>query len=100
MAHNSRNTLELKAARVQAMALLISIVSAAAYADNPTILLYGDSLPAGLGLGAEEGFEGKPRAELVAEGTEVSIVNVSVSGDTTADGLECLASTLGERPEP
>ncbi len=90
----------LKAAWVQAMALLISMVSAAAaYADEPTILIYGDSLLAGLGLGAEERFEGQLRAALAAEGKEVSIVNASVSGDTTADGLDRLAWTLGERPD-
>ncbi|MGE3739713.1 MAG: arylesterase [Geminicoccaceae bacterium] len=81
------------------MALLISIVSAAAYADEPTLLLYGDSLLAGLGLSAAEGFEGQLRAALAARGAAVSVVNASVSGDTTADGLDRLAWTLGERPD-
>lgn len=99
MARNSRNILVLKTTWVQAMALLISIVSAAAYADEPTLLLYGDSLLAGLGLSAAEGFEGQLRAALAARGAAVSVVNASVSGDTTADGLDRLAWTLGERPD-
>lgn len=90
----------LKAAWVQAMALLISLMfGSAAHAGEPTILIYGDSLLAGLGLSAKEGFEGQLRAALVAEGKEVTFVNASVSGDTTADGLDRLAWTLGERPD-
>lgn len=70
-----------------------------AKAEEPTLLLYGDSLLAGLGLDAAESFEGQLRAALAASGKEVRIVNASVSGDTTAAGLERLAWTMGDRPD-
>lgn len=90
----------LKAAWVQAFAVLISLIFASpVHAGESTILIYGDSLLAGLGLSTEDGFEGQLRAALVAEGREVTFVNASVSGDTTADGFDRLAWTLGERPD-
>jgi acyl-CoA thioesterase-1 len=60
-----------------------------------TILIYGDSLLAGLGLSSQDGFEEQLRTALAANGIEVELVNASVSGDTTADGLDRLAWTLG-----
>ncbi|WP_193336261.1 arylesterase [Devosia beringensis] len=59
-------------------------------------MLYGDSLMAGLGLSEQDGFAGRLQAEL---GDEVTIVNASVSGDTSADGLARLDWSLGERPD-
>ena len=90
----------LRATWLQILVVLVSLGMAnAAKAEGPTLLLYGDSLLAGLGLDAADGFEGQLRAALAASGREVNVVNASVSGDTTAGGLERLAWTLSDRPD-
>ena len=68
-------------------------------AAGKTLLLYGDSLMAGLGLGASDGFAAQLQAALDAKGIAVTIVNASVSGDTTTDGLDRLDWTLADRPD-
>lgn len=80
----------------------ISAVSASAQpaiSAEPTIMLYGDSLMAGLGLPADEGFMAQLQAALDARGVNVTLVNASVSGDTTAAGLQRLDWSLGEAPD-
>lgn len=67
-----------------------------ASAADHVLMLYGDSLMAGLGLSAEAGFAGQLQAAL---GEDVTIVNASVSGDTSADGLARLDWSLAERPD-
>lgn len=89
-----------KAVWLQVLALLIWLGTAeASRAAEPTLLLYGDSLLAGLGLDSTESFEGQLRRSLDAAGAKAAIVNASVSGDTTADGLERLDWTLGDPPD-
>jgi acyl-CoA thioesterase I len=51
------------------------------------IVALGDSLTAGLGLPARDGFVPRLQAALAAEGVAVEIANAGVSGDTAADGL-------------
>jgi len=82
------------------LALLATFwLAAPAQAAERTVLLYGDSLLAGLGLDAAEGFEAQLQAALEAAGLDVRLVNASVSGDTTANGRERLDWTLGEPPD-
>lgn len=80
---------------VMGMALLAVGVAPAAAAEK-TLMLYGDSLMAGLGLSETDGFAGQLGQVL---GDDVTIVNASVSGDTSADGLARLDWSLGERPD-
>lgn len=75
---------------------LACVVLVPANAAERILMLYGDSLMAGLGLSAEDGFAGQLQAAL---GDDVTIVNASVSGDTSADGLARLDWSLGERPD-
>ncbi|MDB5538017.1 MAG: arylesterase [Devosia sp.] len=70
-----------------------------AQAAPRTLLLYGDSLMAGLGLDAKDGFAAQLQAALDAKHLDVAVVNASVSGDTTADGLARLDWTLADRPD-
>ncbi|MET3897366.1 acyl-CoA thioesterase-1 [Devosia sp. UYZn731] len=70
-----------------------------AQAAPKTLLLYGDSLMAGLGLDAKDGFAAQLQAALDAKHLDVAVVNASVSGDTTADGLARLDWTLADRPD-
>ena len=60
----------------------------AAAAERPVkIVALGDSLSAGLGVGAEEAFPAKLERALRAKGHSVEVINAGVSGDTAAGGL-------------
>ncbi len=59
----------------------------AAAATPVKIVALGDSLTAGLGLPAKDGFVPRLQAALAAAGIAVVVVNAGVSGDTAADGL-------------
>lgn len=54
------------------------------------IVVLGDSLTAGLGLGAEESFPALLQQDLEQDGLEYEVVNAGVSGDTSAGGLSRL----------
>ncbi len=74
------------------------IVAALAFpaAAATRIVALGDSLTAGYGLPAEQGFVPRLNAWLAEHGVgEVEVVNAGVSGDTTAGGLARLDWTLG-----
>jgi acyl-CoA thioesterase I len=74
-----------------AAAGIIVIASAvAALADPYRIVGFGDSLMAGYGLSAGEGFTEKLQAALRERGHDVVITNAGVSGDTTSAGLSRL----------
>jgi acyl-CoA thioesterase I len=55
-----------------------------------TIVAFGDSLTAGLGLAANEAFPAQLQRALEAKGVAAAVVNAGVSGDTTAAGLSRL----------
>jgi acyl-CoA thioesterase-1 len=68
--------------------VFLSVV--AATAQPYRIVGFGDSLMAGFGLNAGEGFTEKLQAALKAEGRDVEVINAGVSGDTTSGGLSRL----------
>ena len=78
-----------------ALTLLLLTFSGAAAAPQ-TILALGDSLTAGLGLGAADAFPARLEAALKAKGHDVKVINAGVSGDTAADGAARLDWALGE----
>ena len=56
--------------------------------DRPVkLVVFGDSLSAGLGLPANETFPAKLASALKAKGLVVDIADAGVSGDTTSGGL-------------
>jgi acyl-CoA thioesterase I len=60
----------------------------AAAGEHPvTIVAFGDSLTAGLGLAASEAFPAQLQRALAVRGVTVTIVNAGVSGDTASAGL-------------
>ncbi len=63
-------------------------------ADSKLIVAFGDSLFAGYQLGPEEGFAPVLERALNERGIKATVVNASVSGDTTAAGLARLAFAL------
>ncbi len=70
------------------MALTASTAVPSARAESPVkIVALGDSLIAGYGLPAKDGFAPRLQAALAAQGIAAEIENVGVSGDTASDGL-------------
>jgi acyl-CoA thioesterase-1 len=78
--------------------VLILLAVSGCQADNPdrtqTILIVGDSLSAGFGLDADESWVNLLQDRLSAEGYGHSVVNASISGDTTSGGLRRLPRAL------
>lgn len=65
-----------------------------------TILVFGDSLSAGYGLEAGQGWVALLRDRLQDKGFRYEVVNASISGDTTAGGLARIDDALAlHRPE-
>jgi acyl-CoA thioesterase I len=60
------------------------------------VVALGDSLTAGLGLAAKDGFVPRLQAALAAQGAKVEIANAGVSGDTATDGLARLDWSVPE----
>ena len=63
-------------------------------AEAPVLLVVGDSISAGYGLAAGEGWVDLLTAKLKADGYGYRVVNASISGDTTAGGRARLAGLL------
>jgi acyl-CoA thioesterase-1 len=79
------------------LGLVVAAVAGLPVVAATRIVALGDSLTAGYGLPADEGFVPKLNAWLAAHGAgDVQVVNAGVSGDTTAGGLARLDWTLGE----
>jgi acyl-CoA thioesterase-1 len=71
-------------------------MSPARAAAPPRLLVLGDSLAAGYGLAASDGFEQQLTSALHNAGHPVRIVDGAVSGDTTAGGLARLDWSIGD----
>ena len=66
-----------------------------AKAEAPVILVFGDSISAGFGLThVEQGWVELLRGKLKASGYDYTVLNASVSGETTAGGLARLPRAL------
>jgi len=75
--------------------LCLLVVPAAAGATDRTILVFGDSISAGYGLKAEEGWVALLQKRIAAQGYGYRVVNASVSGETTSGGNVRLPRALG-----
>jgi acyl-CoA thioesterase I len=65
-----------------------------AAATDTTILVWGDSISAGYGLDSDTGWVHLLEQRLRSQGLPYSVVNASVSGETTAGGLSRLPAAL------
>jgi acyl-CoA thioesterase I len=68
--------------------------AARAAAPVATILVVGDSLSAAYGLRQEEGWVELMRRRIAQEKLDYSVVNASISGETTAGGASRIAALL------
>lgn len=82
------------------MLLMSSVCRAGAPGTESAILVVGDSLSAGYGLEPDESWVALLQRRLTEEGYGHSVVNASISGDTTGGGLRRLPRALEiHRPE-
>ncbi len=67
--------------------------------DSPTIVAFGDSLTAGLGVNPRKNYPALLEEKLKKEGYSYRVINAGVSGDTTAGGLRRVDWVLKNKPE-
>lgn len=65
-----------------------------AFADAKTILVVGDSISAGYGINPENGWVKLLEQKLQRENFDYAVINSSISGDTTSNGLTRLPNLL------
>ena len=98
-AENIKKALYLSLSGLLAVCFMLGASFKSVQADSPQLIVFGDSLVAGYGLPAEEGFTRQLQDRLTAKGVDIKILNAGVSGDTTAGGLARLEWTLAEQPD-
>jgi len=76
------------------LGLSLALPGTAAADDRPVILVLGDSLSAGYGIPADQGWVARLQRRLDGEGYGYTVVNASVSGETTGGALERLPRAL------
>src|SRR4029453_9600308 len=80
---------------ISALLLMAFVSGASAAAPAPgTIVVLGDSLSAGYGIGIQQGWVHLLSKRLASEGYGYKVVNASVSGETTQGGLARLPRAL------
>jgi acyl-CoA thioesterase-1 len=77
----------------------ICLALAAFAASGKTVLVYGDSLSAAYGMPRHQGWVALLEERLKRERPDYSVVNASISGETTAGGLARIGKAL-ERHRP
>lgn len=79
--------------------LLITVGGTAYAEDNQTLVILGDSISAGYGLKADEGWVALLQQRVNQADLDIEVVNESISGEVTAGGLARLPGIL-ERHSP
>lgn len=81
--------------RLKRVLLLCLVLSApAAYSASKTLLVLGDSISAEYGLPRDSGWVSLLQKRLVDDKLSVTVINASISGETTAGGLTRLPALL------
>lgn len=78
------------------LALLLAMVPALA-GENHTLLVMGDSLGAGYGLAANQGWVALIAQRMKTTHPGWRVVNASISGETTAGGVSRIAASLARQ---
>lgn len=85
---------------LRTLILGLLLISTAAYSsDEPTILIFGDSLSAGYGIDVDLSWATLLQARLEDQGYEHRVINASISGETTEGGAARIGAAL-ERFQP
>ena len=67
---------------------------AAAAAEPPTVMIFGDSLSAGYGLDMDQSWAALLQQRLEEQGYEHRVINASISGETTEGGVTRIDKAL------
>ena len=78
------------------LAVLMVVWLAPLQAATKTLLVVGDSLSAAYGIDVSAGWVAQLQQRLIRNRLDYTIVNASISGDTTANGLARLPRLLDE----
>jgi acyl-CoA thioesterase-1 len=81
------------------MAATLLMFAGAGWASSNKLVILGDSISAGYGMNANQGWVALFEQNLSEHGLEIDVVNESISGETTAGGLARLPGIL-ERHKP
>lgn len=82
------------------LSVLVAQAASATPVSQKTLLVYGDSLSAAYGLEIQQGWVSLLQEKLHQTKSGWKVVNLSISGETTAGGLSRLPAALEEhRPE-
>ena len=81
------------------LAAWLLLLGAPSAAEEPQIVVLGDSLTAGFGLPRGDAFPARLEAALRADGHRWRVIDAGVSGDTSAGGLARLDWVLADEPE-
>ena len=82
-----------------ALVTVSSMAFSQARADTFTAMVVGDSISAAYGLRESDGWVALAEEQLREQGHDVTMINASISGDTTGGGLRRLPDALA-RFEP
>ena len=82
-----------------ALCVCLPLAGPPAAAEEPAVVVLGDSLTAGYGLAQEDAFPARLEAALRAQGHAWRVIDAGVSGDTSAGGLARLDWVLADDPE-
>lgn len=91
------STARLSNCSIFLLALLISLPLRAA--ENPVLLVVGDSLSAAYNMGLDEAWPSLLEEKLTAQGMPMKVINASITGDTTQGGATRLPRLL-DRHQP
>ena len=81
------------------IAIIVVFVSTKSFAENPIrIMLYGDSLMAGYGLSQSENLAAELNRNFETSDSSIIIINASISGNTSKNGLSRLDWSLEDNP--
>ena len=75
---------------VRTAAVILACLCAAQLTHSKSLLVYGDSLSAGYGINPKDGWVELLQAEL---GTDHTLINASISGETSSGGRRARALT-------
>ena len=82
------------------ISLLCIFLFTSTYAQKPIkIMLYGDSLMAGYGLPQNENLTSELLRNFQDDNFPVSVINASISGNTSKNGLSRVDWSLGDNPD-
>src|SRR6185312_370447 len=68
-------------------------------AETKTVIFFGDSLTAGLGLDPDEAFPALIQKKIDAAGVSANVINAGLSGETSAGGLRRLGWILRQKAD-